>query len=349
MKKNLLSLFTESPNSLGINEYRMEFSDKEMEEEFKEEGYANFISKKRVGLIIGVVIFLIFGLIDYLLFSRLKGLIWFIRFAIVIPSFLAVFSLTYMDKFKPHIQKAIPAVILLMSFAHLLSLRYIPFQATASFFSGYILLIIYAFLLMRSGFKSGLLEMVLMTVFYGFFVLSNDNIEDVDKIIGMILVLCTSFIGVLYTYFAEYSDRKHFILKKRHKYNVEKFDISDFPFEEAILFIDEEGKCKYLSKQVENLIALNREDVIDKSVSRIFSANDKLRFEDSIDKKHQDEALLEECFHVVNKGGLEVPLALTATHHVDPTFGKGYIIILSNPELEYSSAKLLSNTQQLLR
>ncbi len=349
MKKDFLTLFTESPSSLGIDEFKMKFSGSETEEEYLKETTPHFLSHRRVSIIIGVIIFLIFGAVDYLLFPRLKGLIWFIRFAVVIPTFLIVFSLSYLEKFKPYFRKAIPILVIIISFAHLFSLRYIPFEATSSFYSGYILLIIYSFILMRSGFINGIVDMSLMAVFYGLFVIFNDNIESLDKIIGVILVLCTCFIGALYIYIAEYADRKHFIIKKRHKFTENSFNIADFPFEEAIIFVNKDGICKYISKQMENLIAHNKETIINNPMAKIFSKKDKKRFEESVRLGHSDQLLLEDNFHVLNKSGVAIPLKLTASEHEDASFGKGYIIILSNPELEYSSARLLSNTQQLLK
>ncbi len=349
MKNDFLSLFTESPSSLGINEITMQFSGDETEKEYIHEGEDTFISHKRISLIIGVVIFLVFGGVDYLLFPRLRGVIWFIRFAIVIPTFLMVFSLSYIDKFKHYVRKVVPYLVLIMSFAHLMSLRYIPFEATASFYSGYILLILYSFIFMRSGFIPAVVDMLLMALFYGFFVIFNDDIEAIDKIIGVILVLSTCLIGIMYTYLAEYHDRKHFALKKRHDFSGQSFDLSDFPFEEAIIFVNENGECKYLSKQVEHLIAHNKESILDNQLSKIFSKKDKKRFEESVKIGHTNPELLEEHFHVLNKGGISIPLSLTVTAHKDASFGEGYIIIMSNPELAYSSAKLLSDTQQLLR
>ncbi len=349
MKKDFLTLFTESPSSLGIDEFKMHFSGSEIEEEYLKETMPHFLSHRRISIIIGVIIFLIFGAVDYLLFPRLKGFIWFIRFAIVIPTFMIVFSLSYIEKFKPHFRKLIPILVLIMSFSHLFSLRYIPFEATSSFYSGYILLIIYSFILMRAGFVYGIIDMSLMAVFYGLFVIFNDNIESLDKIIGVILVLCTCFIGAMYIYLAEYADRKHFIIKKRHKFDEKSFNLADFPFEEAIIFVNKEGNCKYISKQMENLIAHNKETIINNPVAKIFSKKDKKRFEESVRIGHKDEILLEDNFHVLNKSGVAIPLKLTVTEHEDASFGKGYIMIMSNPELEYSSAKLLSNTQQLLK
>ncbi len=347
MKKNKISIFNDSLESMGIRELKMEFAG-EAETEYILENQESYISKKRLAFILAVVLFLVFGLLDYLLFTRLKGMLWFIRFAIVIPIFLITFALTYVDKVKPHIKKAVPFLAVLMPLAQLVSLKFIPFDAIASFNSGYIVLVIFAFIFMRSGFINGLIDMFVMLVMYILFVFFNDNIVSLDKIIGTILVVSVASIGSIYIYYAEYTDRRNYMVKKRSNSDDVILKTMDFPFEEAILFIDEEGICKYVSKQVENLVAHNRENIIDHSVSRIFSNKDKKRFEASVKRNHKDEGLLEDVFHVLNKKGVGIPLNLTITEHNDKSFGKGYIMILSDPDLEYSSAKLLSDTQKML-
>lgn len=73
MLKDYLSLFKEFPKTMGINRFRMEFSDPQIESDFLEEGQVHFIGRKRAGLIFGILIFLLFGVIDYLVFPKSRG------------------------------------------------------------------------------------------------------------------------------------------------------------------------------------------------------------------------------------------------------------------------------------
>lgn len=349
MKKDYLSLFTELPGSLGISEYRMEFADSELEEAYIADSEEHYISRKRAGLLVGVILFLVLGAVDFLLFPKVKGLVWFIRFAIIIPLLLLTFSMSYMDKYKSKVRGFIPILVVLIALGHLVSLKFMPFSATAAFYSGYLLLIIYSIIFMRSGFVNGLVDMVLIGIFYAVFVLLNDNIEYMDKIVGGILVVSACFIGILYTYFSEYYDRKNYMLSRQLNPAEGEYSLSDYSFEEAIIFIDKDGICKYISKQMENLIPYSKDSIINGPVSKIFSKKDRKRFERSVKVEHSEDMLLEDSFEVLNKSNVGVPLNLTVSDHVDHRFGEGYIMILSNPELEYSSAKLLSDTKQLLR
>lgn len=206
-KKDYLSLFPESPEDIGLNEITMRF-DKSEEKKYQSDRMDNFLSKKRLAIVMGVIIFILFGLVDWILIPETKGIVWFLRFALIVPMFLAVFSISYVEKIKVHMQKLICGLVILMGLIHVISMAFLPGEIISKFHMSFIILILYSFIMMSPDFLYGSASTLTISLFYGLFVIYNENVLDSDKMLGLIVVILTASFGVIFIYYSEYVSRR---------------------------------------------------------------------------------------------------------------------------------------------
>lgn len=81
----------------------LKFKDNKIEKEFHKE-YYNSVFLMRISLFFGILLFSVFGILDIWLAPSSKEIIWFIRFAIIIPITLITFILTFISLFRKYMQ-----------------------------------------------------------------------------------------------------------------------------------------------------------------------------------------------------------------------------------------------------
>jgi class 3 adenylate cyclase len=77
---------------------------KDIEKQFRADYQANTLSSTRVALILGLVLYSIFGILDIYAMPISRNVVWFIRFAVVAPVVLAAFFATYVERFQKYTQ-----------------------------------------------------------------------------------------------------------------------------------------------------------------------------------------------------------------------------------------------------
>lgn len=83
---------------------KLKFDDPVLEEAFLEDYFDKSLTTVRVALILGVILYSSFGILDSLIAPLSKNRIWFIRFAIVNPALLIVFAISFLKVFRKYMQ-----------------------------------------------------------------------------------------------------------------------------------------------------------------------------------------------------------------------------------------------------
>ena len=71
-----------------------------LEDEFAQEYFARTLSQVRSGLVLGIVLYTVFGILDTWVAPEQHQTLWVIRYAIVVPLMGAVLGFTYHHSFK---------------------------------------------------------------------------------------------------------------------------------------------------------------------------------------------------------------------------------------------------------
>ncbi len=86
--------------------------DPDLESQFLDDYYEKSLFTVRLALVLGIVLYSVFGILDFLITPASLKYIWLIRFAIVDPFLAVVFGLTFFKFFKKIMQPALSVVAL---------------------------------------------------------------------------------------------------------------------------------------------------------------------------------------------------------------------------------------------
>ena len=91
----------------------MRFDNPLLESEFKNDYYDRSLLTVRVALIMGIILYSAFGVLDSLITPLSKYRIWFIRFGVVDPVLLITFGLSFTGILKRYMQLILSMVSLI--------------------------------------------------------------------------------------------------------------------------------------------------------------------------------------------------------------------------------------------
>jgi signal transduction histidine kinase len=80
---------------IPFNPVTLSFGDKELETGFREDFFARNVSHFRHDLLLGCILYAVYGILDYWIIPESRIPTWYIRFTIVCPTLLGVFFFTY--------------------------------------------------------------------------------------------------------------------------------------------------------------------------------------------------------------------------------------------------------------
>ncbi len=90
-----------------FNLLKLRYSDKQIEDDFREEHFSKSLKKHRSALLMGTFLYAVFGLLDWVIIPDKYHICWFIRFCIVCPlliwTYFISFSKNYRKIFKPNV------------------------------------------------------------------------------------------------------------------------------------------------------------------------------------------------------------------------------------------------------
>src|SRR5919108_1985028 len=77
---------------------------KDIETQFREDYHVNTISTTRFAIVLGIVLYSVFGILDIYAAPISKNILWFIRYVIVVPFFVLLLIISYSRRYQKHIQ-----------------------------------------------------------------------------------------------------------------------------------------------------------------------------------------------------------------------------------------------------
>ncbi len=126
-----------------------------LEAPFKQQYIRASMKHTRVSLVLGILLFASFGLLDGYLMPQQKHLTWFIRFAIMCPVVLAVVGLTYVRSVENWFQPLLAALIVFCGGGIIAMILVAPPPVNYFYYAGVILVFVFAYTYIRVGFYLG--------------------------------------------------------------------------------------------------------------------------------------------------------------------------------------------------
>jgi class 3 adenylate cyclase len=126
----------------------------EIEKQFREEYHANTVSTTRLALVLGLILFSLFGILDIYAVHISRNIVWFIRYAIVAPFIIFALIMTYTVPFQKYTQLLMCMVIAVsgIGIAAIIAITQEAEFASRFYFTGLILVSMWAYGLSRLRF-----------------------------------------------------------------------------------------------------------------------------------------------------------------------------------------------------
>ena len=122
---------------------------RDLEREFQAEYHGLTLPVVRLALVLGILLYSIFGVLDALIAPAQRHDLWVIRFAIVVPVMAGTLALTYAPSFHRFREPVLFAAMLIASLGIVAMTALIPRPGSYLYYAGLLLAVMFAFSLLR--------------------------------------------------------------------------------------------------------------------------------------------------------------------------------------------------------
>lgn len=205
--------------SLYHDANRLRFSP-ELETQFREDYHANTVATTRFALVLGLILYSLFGIVDIYAVPISRDIVWIIRFVIVVPAILIALSLTYTEQLQKHTQLLMGLVIAVsgLGIVTMIAITRDTEFGSRFYFTGLILISMWAYALSRLRFWYAILANLVILVGYEFTSIVIKQLLTTDT--GIVIFIMHNFfflganvIGVFASYNLERYSRREFLQK----------------------------------------------------------------------------------------------------------------------------------------
>jgi len=202
---------------------------KEFETFFKKERYKNSLLHVRVALLLSIVFFAIFGILDAWIVPEVKYQLWFVRYAVYCPFALAVLLFSYSELFKKVMQACVASVMGLAGLGIVAMILIVPQTSNNSYYTGIILVFIFGYTFFKLDFLYATTTGMIIVIAYEVAAIWFTNTPIHILINNNFFFLTGNVFGMIACYSIELYSRKEFLQarlletekKKVHKANLE--------------------------------------------------------------------------------------------------------------------------------
>ncbi len=131
-------------NNFQVNWLTLSFP-KDLEKAFQDSYFQNSLRQVRIALLLSLLFYSVFGILDAWLVPEAKHKLWLIRYAIFAPYVIAVYLLSFSPHFKKYMQISIAFGVLIAGLGITVMILIAPYPASHSYYAGLLLVFIYGY------------------------------------------------------------------------------------------------------------------------------------------------------------------------------------------------------------
>lgn len=205
---------------LDVGFYKSLKFDDHLEQKFQNHYFKESILTVRGGLLLALLLYSAFGVLDIWIVPVTKKMAWMIRYLIIDPVLIFVFILSYTRFFKRYMQLIISIVAVVMGFGiiGMIVVSRVEEPGYYYYYSGLMLVIMWAYALVRLTFFYATLSSLVITVGYQIVAIFKQDLLHIDRLPIFInnnfFFLSASIIGMLAAYTIEVFIRRDFIQRQ---------------------------------------------------------------------------------------------------------------------------------------
>jgi class 3 adenylate cyclase len=198
---------------------KLRFPD-EIEAQFRKDYLANTIGTTRLALVLGLVLYSLFGILDVYAVPISKDIVWIIRYVIVAPVMVLALVASYVKSLQKHTQifMCIAAAVSGLGIVTMISITTEAEFGNRFYFTGLILISMWAYSLTRLRFWYAVLANLLIMIGYEFASIEMKQLLETET--GVVIFTMHNFfflganvIGMFGSYFLERYTRRDFLQK----------------------------------------------------------------------------------------------------------------------------------------
>lgn len=208
--------------------------DKALEGNFREHRYQSGMPQIRLIMVLGLIFFSIFALLDYFFVPHRLAVFWTIRWGVVCPVILAVFLLTYTKYCKSCLQPAVVLAAFVAGGSLIAMAVMAPMSQQFMYLGGLMQLFFVVFTLLRLRFVWGLFIFFTLTLSFILCAFISGNFPR-TRLISAIVFLCSNnILGLVACYVIEYATRRNFYLSRALENQKEDLDTANQSLEKRV-------------------------------------------------------------------------------------------------------------------
>ncbi|BAI80681.1 conserved hypothetical protein [Deferribacter desulfuricans SSM1] len=248
------------------NKITLKFYDQKLESEYLIFSNIRQLMQVRFALFSGIILYILFGFLDYYLYPDIYSYLLKIRFIYVVPILFILFIFLY-SKFAYKVLQEINLLIVIiagMGIVEMIRFLQVNGYKDNIYFSGLILVFFYAYTYLGLRFKYALFSSLIIILAYEFVSIKLTKIPLKNLVANNYFFISTNLLGVFVGYFQELNSRKYFLLLKELEKEKEKLEKSNVKLSEMVHLdgLTGIGNKRYLLENLEKLWQLHKDQNI---------------------------------------------------------------------------------------
>ncbi|HAK60332.1 MAG TPA: hypothetical protein DCO77_08105 [Nitrospiraceae bacterium] len=188
----------------------LQFS-RELEEEFRDDYFRQSLMQLRFAIVVGIVLYALFGIFDSWITPEIRVQVWIIRYAIFCPFGVLLFLFTYSPYFKKYMQLTLSLAVLVAAVGVIAILAMAQPPGSYFEFAGLMFIVMYASVLMRIRFVYAGLTIWTVALLYAIAALWISDIPSPVFGGASLIFVVTNFVGMVSSYQLELTARRSFL------------------------------------------------------------------------------------------------------------------------------------------
>jgi signal transduction histidine kinase len=198
----------------SINALTLRFVDNALEREFLGDNVGNIIRHARFALVVGIILYVAFGVLDAFIIPDAKRAAWIIRYGVVVPSVVVVYAFSYSRHFKRFMQPVLVVIVLVAGFGIIAMLMLADPPGTYLYYAGLILVTMYAYIFFRLRFGHAVVASWALVVAYELSAILIRPLPLSMLVNNTFFLISANLIGMFASYQTELSIRRDFLQRK---------------------------------------------------------------------------------------------------------------------------------------
>jgi two-component system, cell cycle sensor histidine kinase and response regulator CckA len=123
-----------------------------LEQEFQDDYFRNSLAQLRLGVVLGALLYALFGFLDTWIFPEVRHQTWFVRYALILPACIGVILFSFSPAFKKYMQVTVLLLVIAAGAGIIAMMVIVRSPVNYFHFAGLVLVIMYSYTFSRLRF-----------------------------------------------------------------------------------------------------------------------------------------------------------------------------------------------------